>query len=68
MHFGYGWDCELNTSQPRLTTRCSGAREAQFVWLLVRPFARPLNALLDSASALLHKCSYGWARSGNLVL
>ena len=24
--------------------RCSGGREAQFLWLLVRPFAAPLNA------------------------
>ena len=27
----------------RLTTRSSGAREAQFLKIIVRPFARPLN-------------------------
>ena len=25
-----------------LTTTCTGAREAQFSWVLVRPFARPV--------------------------
>jgi hypothetical protein len=32
----------LDYTRLRLTTASTGAREAQFVWFLVRPFARPV--------------------------
>ena len=32
------------TYKVRLTRRCSGAAEARFEWVLVRPFGGPLNA------------------------
>jgi hypothetical protein len=51
----------LKHNQARLTTRCSGAREAQFTGFLLSPFARPLNGSVrsswrDRGEAKCHRC------------
>src|SRR6185369_522338 len=37
------WGAAALPSTRCLTSDCSGARAAQFLWLLLRPLARPLN-------------------------
>jgi hypothetical protein len=45
-----------------LTRRCSGGREALFIWFFVRPFAAPLNAGVRHRRASSFRCSDAAAR------